>query len=265
MESGATRFGLAVWATLVVLFLWAPLVLIGVYAFNESNIQSWPLPGVSLKWFGEAWDSEEVRNAFWLSIKAGLGATGAAILLGSLLSFGLYRFRFFGRDAISFLFVLPIALPGIITGMSLNRFFSVAGFDPSLWTIVIGHATFCMVIVFNNVIARLRRTSPSLVEASLDLGADGWQTFRYVTWPTIATALVAGSLLAFALSFDEVIVTYFTAGANNTLPLLIFGYIRNGLHLPVVNVVVLVVILLTVIPVTISVRLTRDPGVIRRR
>jgi putative spermidine/putrescine transport system permease protein len=122
-----------------------------------------------------------------------------------------------------------------------------------------------MVIVFNNVVARLRRTSPSLIEASQDLGADGWQTFRYVTWPTIATALVAGGLLAFALSFDEVIVTFFTAGANNTLPLLIFGYIRNGLHLPVVNVVVLVVILLTVIPVTISVRLTRDTGILRRR
>jgi putative spermidine/putrescine transport system permease protein len=161
--------------------------------------------------------------------------------------------------------VLPIALPGIVTGMSLNRFFDVAGIDLSYWTIVIGHATFCMVIVFNNVVARLRRTSPSLLEASQDLGADGWQTFRYVTLPTIATALVAGGLLAFALSFDEVVVTYFTAGSNNTLPLIIFGYIREGLKLPVVNVVVLVVILLTIIPVAVSVRLTRDTGVLRRR
>ena len=264
METRATRIALRVWVALVVLFLWTPLVIIGVYAFNESNIQSWPISGFSTKWFGEAWDNPEIRDAFWLSVKAALGATGVAIVLGGALSFALHRFRFFGRDVISFLVILPIALPGIITGMALNSFFLFSGIDASLWTIVIEHATFCVVIVFNNVVARLRRTSPSLLEASMDLGADGWQTFRYVTWPTIATALVAGALLAFALSFDEVIVTYFTAGANNTLPLLILGYIREGLRLPVVNVVVLVVILLTIIPVMISVRLTRDTGVARR-
>jgi putative spermidine/putrescine transport system permease protein len=264
MDSRGARIALAGWSLLVVLFLWVPLVTIGLYAFNSSNIQTWPLPGLSLKWFGEAWDDSEVRDALVLSIKAALGATAVALVLGGALSFALARFRFFGRDVISFLFILPIALPGIITGMALNRFFTEAGLLPSLWTIVIGHATFCMVIVFNNVAARLRRTSASLIEASQDLGADGWQTFRYVTWPTIATALVAGGLLAFALSFDEVVVTFFTAGANNTLPLIIFGYIRNGLHLPVVNVVVLVVILLTVIPVMISVRLTRQTGILGR-
>ena len=264
MTSRATRIGLVVWTLLVVCFLWAPLVIIGGYAFNSSNIQDWPIPGLSLKWFGEAWQDESIRDAFLLSVKAGLGATAVAMVLGTALSFALHRFTFFGRDTISFLFVLPIALPGIVTGMSLGRFFEVAGIDLSLWTIVIWHATFCMVIVFNNVVARLRRTSPSLLEASQDLGADGWQTFRYVTWPTIATALVAGGLLAFALSFDEVIVTYFTAGSNNTLPLIIFGYVRQGLRLPVVNVVVLVVILLTIVPVAISVRLTRDTGVVRR-
>jgi putative spermidine/putrescine transport system permease protein len=265
MTSRTTRVGLAAWTCLVVLFLWIPLIVIGVYAFNSSNIQDWPIAGFSVSWFGEAWRNPEVRSALVLSIKAGLGATAIALVLGTALAFALQRFRFFGRDVISFLFVLPIALPGIVTGMALNRFFDVTGFNPSLWTIVIGHATFCMVIVFNNVVARLRRTSASLLEASLDLGADGWQTFRYVTWPMIATTLVAGGLLAFALSFDEVVVTYFTAGSNNTLPLIIFGYIREGLRLPVVNVIVLVVILLTVIPVMISVRLTRDTGVLRGR
>jgi putative spermidine/putrescine transport system permease protein len=265
METRATRIGLAAWTLFVVLFLWIPLVIIGLYAFNSSNIQDWPIPGLSLKWFGEAWDNPDVRGALKLSLKAAIGATVMSLVLGTALAFALYRFRFFGRDAISFLFVLPIALPGIVTGMSLNRFYDVAGIPLSLWTIVIGHATFCIVIVFNNVVARLRRTSPSLVEASQDLGADGWQTFRYVTWPTISTTLVAGGLLAFALSFDEVIVTYFTAGSNNTLPLIILGYIRQGLRLPVVNVVVLVVLVLTVIPVAISVRLTQDTGVIRRR
>jgi len=265
MDVRASRAALRIWVGLVVLFLWAPLVIIGVYAFNESNVQSWPISGWTLRWFRVAWEDDEVRDALWLSVKAGLVATGIALVLGSALAFALHRLRFLGRDVISFLIVLPIALPGIITGMALNSFFVFGGIDLSLWTIVIGHATFCVVIVFNNVIARLRRTSPLLVEASMDLGADGWQTFRYVTWPTIATALVAGGLLAFALSFDEVIVTYFTAGANNTLPLLILGFIRQGQQLPVVNVVVLVVILLTIIPVVISVRLTRDTGVLRRR
>jgi putative spermidine/putrescine transport system permease protein len=259
-----TRIGLIVWTVLVVLFLWIPLVIIGVYAFNKSNIQDWPISGFSVKWFGETWHDSEVRDALVLSVKAGLGATAVALVLGTALSFALHRFNFFGRDVVSFLFVLPIALPGIVTGMSLNRFFDTAGITPSLWTIVIGHATFCMVIVFNNVVARLRRTSASLLEASQDLGADGWQTFRFVTWPTIATALVAGGLLAFALSFDEVVVTYFTAGSNNTLPLIIFGRIREGLHLPVVNVIVLIVMTLTIIPVAISVRLTRDTGILRR-
>jgi putative spermidine/putrescine transport system permease protein len=160
--------------------------------------------------------------------------------------------------------VLPLALPGIITGMALNAFFAFNGLSLSLWTIVVGHATFCIVIVYNNLLARLRRTSPSLVEASMDLGASGWQSFRLVAFPMISTALVSGALLAFALSFDEVIVTTFTAGAQNTLPLWIFGAIRLGQQLPEVNVVVLVVLALTVIPVVIAQRLTHETGLLRR-
>jgi putative spermidine/putrescine transport system permease protein len=248
----------------VVLFLWIPLALILVYAFNASNVQSWPISGFTTKWFRAAWDAEEVRNALWLSVRVALVATGAAIVLGSAAAFAIARFRFFGRDSVSFLFVLPIALPGIITGMALNSFFTFTGLPLSLWTIVIGHATFCIVIVYNNVLARLRRSSPSLLEASADLGADGWQTFRFVIWPVLSTALVAGGLLAFALSFDEVVVTYFTAGAQNTLPLLILGYIRLGQQLPIVNAIAFAMILLTVIPVALAQRLMRDTGVIRR-
>jgi len=175
-----------------------------------------------------------------------------------------HRFRFFGREAVSFLLVLPIALPGIITGMALNSFFTFAGWNLSFWTIVVGHATFCVVIVYNNVIARLRRTQTSLIEASMDLGADGWQTFRFVTFPVLSTALVAGGLLAFALSFDEVIVTTFTAGAQNTLPLWIFGNIRLGQQLPQVNVVVLFILAITILPVALAQRLTRETGILRR-
>jgi len=265
METRATRIVLSVWVALVIGFLLFPIVLIGVYAFNESNVQSWPITSFTTHWFGDAWNNQDVRDALRLSVKAGLLATGIAVVLGTAVAFALHRFRFLGREAISLILVLPIALPGIITGMALNSFFITGGIDLSLWTIVIGHATFCIVIVYNNVVARLRRTSPSLVEASMDLGADGWQTFRFVTWPVLSTALVSGALLAFALSFDEVIVTYFTAGAQNTLPLWIFGAIRQGTELPQVNAVVLVWILVTLIPVFVSVRLTRDTGILRRR
>lgn len=259
------RLMLRAWVGLVIAFLWIPLVLIGLYAFNAQNVQSWPIPGFTLHWFHDAWANQEVRSAIWLSVRTGLVASGIAILLGSAAAFAIHRFRFFGRELVSFIVILPIALPGIITGMALNSFFVFAGVSLSIWTIVIGHATFCVVIVYNNVVARLRRSSGSLLEASSDLGADGWQTFRFVTLPVVSTALVAGGLLAFALSFDEVVVTYFTAGAQNTLPLLIFGFIRQGQQLPVVNVVVLVIIALTVVPVAVAQRLTQDAGLVRRR
>ena len=259
-----SRAAFAVWTALIILFLFFPIVIILLYAFNASNVQSWPLPGLSTKWFSSTWHNAEVRQALWLSVRAGLFATGISIVLGSMAAFAVHRFRFFGREAVSLLLVLPIALPGIITGMALNSFISFNGFNFSLATIVIGHATFCIVTVYNNVLARLRRTQSSLVEASMDLGADGWQTFRFVTLPMIATALVAGGLLAFALSFDEIVVTTFTAGAQNTLPIWIFAHIRNGQQLPQVNVVVFFVILVTLLPVTLAQRLTRDTGVLRR-
>ena len=259
----ASRIFFAVWTVLIMLFLFVPIAIIIVYAFNPSNVQSWPLNGLSTRWFASTWHNAEMRHALWLSVRAGLLADAIALLLGSAAAFAVHRFRFFGREAVSFLLVLPLALPGIITGMALNSFFSFTSTTLSLTTIVIGHATFCIVVVYNNVLARLRRTPTSLIEASMDLGADGWQTFRYVTLPVIATALVAGGLLAFALSFDEIVVTIFTAGVQNTLPIWIFGNIRLGQQLPQVNVVVLFVIALTLIPVALAARLTRDTGLLR--
>jgi len=256
METRATRAGLWIWTAFVIAFLWLPLVLIGVYAFNRSNVQSWPIPGWTTHWFQVAWHDPDVRNSLRLSVEVGLIATAIALTLGSMAAFAIHRFRFFGRESVSFLLVLPIALPGIITGMALNSFYVFAGISFSIWTIVIGHATFCVVVVYNNVLARLRRTAPSLYEASMDLGADGWQTFRFVTFPAVRTALVAGALLAFALSWDEIVVTFFTAGAQNTLPLLIYGKIREGQELPVVNAIALFSIVLSVIPVFFAQRLT---------
>jgi putative spermidine/putrescine transport system permease protein len=244
----------------VLAFLFLPIAIIAFYAFNSSNVQSWPIHGLSTKWFSVAWHDPQVRAAFVLSLKAALLSTGIALLLGSAAAFGVHRFRFFGRDAVSLLLVLPLSLPGIITGIALNSAFHFAGIGLSLVTIVIGHATFCIVVVYNNVVARLRRVPGSLYEAAADLGGHGWFAFRTVTLPMLSTALVSGALLAFALSFDEVIVTTFTAGAQTTLPLWIFGAIRLGQQLPEVNVVVLGVLLLTIIPVVVAARLTGETG-----
>src|SRR5215475_12816588 len=255
MEPKALRVALRIWVALVLAFLFIPIVLIVLYAFNQSNIESWPISHFTLHWFSLAWHDPDVRAAVLLSVRVGLFATALALVLGSAVAYALHQFRFFGREAISLLLVLPLALPGIITGIALNSFFSFTGTQLGTLTIVVGHATFCIVIVFNNLIARLRRTSGSLAEASMDLGARGWQTLRHVTLPLSATALVSGALLAFGLSFDEVIVTVFTAGAQNTLPLWIFGAIRLGQQLPEVNAVVSIVLLLTIIPVVLAARL----------
>jgi len=263
MEGFWTRMALRVWAALVLLFLFIPILLIFFYAFNTSNIESWPIPGLTLKWFSSTWNDPTVRSALLLSVQAGLVATAVALVLGSCAAFAVHRTAFFGRDAISLLFILPLALPGIITGISLNAFFSFTGATFSIWTIIIGHATFCIVVVYNNVLARLRRTQGSLIEAAMDLGANGFQTFRDVTLPLISTAVVAGAMLAFALSFDEVIVTTFTAGAQSTLPIWIFGQIRLGQQLPQVNVVVFIILAITIIPVALAQRLTRESGILR--
>jgi putative spermidine/putrescine transport system permease protein len=251
-----TKGGLWLWVWGVLVFLFAPIITIVIFGFDKSNIETWPIRHWSLNWYSVAFHDEQVRQAFVLSLKAACAATLLALVLGSLAAFGVHRARFFGRDTISLLLVLPIALPGIITGVALNSTFQWAGIELSIWTIIIGHTTFCIVVVYNNVIARLRRTSGTLFEASADLGASTQQTFRFVTFPLIATALISGGLLAFALSFDEVIVTTFTAGAQNTLPIWIFGAIRLGQQLPEVNVVVTEVVVLMFIPILIAARLT---------
>jgi len=263
MEGFWTRLVLQVWVALVLAFLFIPIVLILVYAFNTSNIQSWPIPGLTLKWFSSTWADSEVRRSLGLSLEVALGATALALILGSLAALAIHRMTWFGREAVSLLFVLPLALPGIVTGIALNAAFSFGGIPLSTLTVVVGHTTFCIVVVYNNVLARLRRTQGSLVEAAMDLGANGFRVFRDITLPLISTSVVAGAMLAFALSFDEVIVTTFTAGAQNTLPLWIFGAIRLGQRLPEVNVVVSFVILVTIVPVLIAARLTGGGGTAR--
>jgi putative spermidine/putrescine transport system permease protein len=260
--SPLTKLALRIATGVTLAFIYIPLAIIALYAFNERRTLTWPIPGLTLKWFEKALDNPGVRDALWTSLKAGLGATAIALLLGTLASLAVSRYRFFGRETISFLVILPIALPGIVTGMALNATFRTVldpfGIGLGLFTIIVGHATFCIVVVYNNVIARLRRTSRSLEEASMDLGADTWQTFRYVTFPALRSALFAGALLAFALSFDEVIVTTFTAGADQTLPIWILTNLSRPNQLPIVNVVAVLVILLSAVPVYLAQRLSRE-------
>ena len=252
---------LRVGTALTLVFVYTPIFVIALYAFNESRIQAWPIKGLTLEWFDRALHNPGVRDALMLSVKAALGATLLALVLGTLASLAVARYRFFGRETISFLVILPIALPGIVTGMALNATFTqTLHTDLTLLTVIVGHATFCIVVVYNNVIARLRRTSQSFEEASADLGAHAWQTFRFVLFPQMRSALVAGALLAFALSFDEVIVTTFTAGSTETLPIWILGNLSRPRNLPIVNVVALVVIVLSLVPVWFAQRLTADPA-----
>jgi putative spermidine/putrescine transport system permease protein len=260
--SRRARILLRIGTGLTLAFIYVPLALIILYAFNESRIQTWPIPGLTLEWFGKAIDNPGARDALLMSLKAGLGSTAIALVLGTLAAMAVARYQFFGRETISFLVILPIALPGIVTGMALNATFREVlapfGVQLGLFTIIVGHATFCIVVVYNNAVARLRRVSTSFEEASADLGASSLQTFRLVTFPALRSALLAGALLAFALSFDEVIVTTFTAGPDQTLPIWILSNLSRPNQLPVVNVVAVFVILLSFIPVWLAARLTRD-------
>jgi putative spermidine/putrescine transport system permease protein len=261
VESRLTRVLLRLGAGLTLAFMYLPLVLVAVYAFNESVTQRWPIDEFSTKWFSRAFHDPFVRDALWLSVQAAVGATAVAMVLGTLLSVAVSRYAFFGRDTISLVVILPIALPGIITGLALQTTYTTVGIHYGLLTIIIGHATFCVVLVYNNAAARLRRMAGPIEEASADLGADSWQTFRYVTFPEMRSALLAGGLLAFALSWDEVIVTVFTAGAQQTLPLWIFANLFRPVEQPKVNVVALFVILVSIIPVWLAQRVTAEqPG-----
>jgi putative spermidine/putrescine transport system permease protein len=247
---------LAAWGGL--LFLHFPILIIFLYAFNtEDAAFSFPPKGFTLKWFSVAFSRQDVLDSIGLSLQIACLATLIAMLLGTLAAAALYRRDFFGKEGISLMLILPIALPGIVTGLALLAAFKSLGIEPGVLTIVIGHATFCVVIVYNNVIARLRRTSHSLIEASMDLGADGWQTFRYIILPNLGSALLAGGMLAFALSFDEIIVTTFTAGHERTLPLWLLNQLSRPRDVPVTNVVAMLVMLVTMLPILGAYYLTR--------
>lgn len=257
IESRAVRVLLRAVSSVVLAFLYLPLIILTIYAFNSSRLQTWPPRGFTLQWFGEAANNPNVTHALVNSLIVATVATTIALILGTLAALGVQRYSFFGRQTISFFLVLPIALPGVVSGIALRTSFVTFGIEFGLFTIIIGHATFCVVIAYNNVVARLRRLPRSPEEASADLGANAFTTFRRVTLPGMGTALLSGGLLAFALSFDEIIVTNFTAGAGTqTIPMWIFASIQRPNELPVVNVVALVLIIASVVPVYLATRIS---------
>ncbi|WDZ75390.1 ABC transporter permease [Ensifer adhaerens] len=258
-ERNRSPMGLKIAAGVGLAFLHLPILLIFLYAFTtEEKSYQFPPPGLTTQWFAVAWNRPDVWAALMLSVKVASIATAVALVLGTLCAAAVSQTRFFGRETVSLLVILPIALPGIITGIALRSAFSMADIPFSFWTIVLGHATFCIVVVYNNAVARFRRISGSLIEASMDLGADGFQTFRHIILPNIGTALLAGGMLAFALSFDEVIVTTFTAGQQSTLPIWMLEELIRPRQRPVTNVVAMAVVLVTFLPILGAYYLTRD-------
>ena len=264
--SSRLRAALRLASGLILGFIYAPIVLIVLYSFNSSGVASWPIRGLTLHWYQRGIEDTGIRNSLLASVEAAIGATVLALVLGSLISLAVHRHRFFGRETLSFVVVLPLALPGIVTGIALNTAIRTVGLEFGLFTVIVGHTTFCIVVVYNNVIARLRRLPRTSEEASMDLGADSFTTFRRITFPAVRTAMIAGALLAFALSFDEIIVTNFTAGAGiQTLPIWIFNNYSRPNQLPLVNVAAVFVLLLSIVPVYIAARLTSDTSGIARR
>ena len=258
MHSDRASFGLKAAAIGGLLFLHLPILLIFLYAFTtDDKSYQFPPPGLTTKWFGVAWNRADIWPPLYLSLWVASIATVLAMILGTLVSAAMARASFFGREQISLLIILPIALPGVITGMSLRSAFSIMDIPFSTLTIILGHATFCIVIVYNNAVARFRRLSGGILEASADLGANSFQTFRYVLLPNLGTALLAGGMLAFALSFDEVIVTTFTAGQQSTLPIWMLQELVRPRQRPVTNVVAIVVFAATFIPILLAYYLTR--------
>lgn len=257
-KNGGSPLGIKLAALGGLLFLHVPFGFILLYAFStEDKSYQFPPPGLTAKWFAVAWSRQDIWDAVGLSVRVAAVSTTIAIVLGTLAAAAIYKKKFFGRETISLLILLPIALPGIITGISLRSAFNIGSIPFSFWTIVLGHATFCIVVVYNNALARFRRISSSLIEASMDLGANGFQTFRHVILPNIATALLAGGMLAFALSFDEVIVTTFTAGQQSTLPIWMLSELVRPRQRPVTNVVAVFIIAVTFIPILVAYYITR--------
>ncbi|MDH3261420.1 MAG: ABC transporter permease [Acidimicrobiia bacterium] len=251
-------WGLKAAALGAILYLHVPIVFVFLYAFTTEEASfRFPPPGLTTRWFAVAWANADIRAALGLSLRVAFVSMIVALILGTLTAGAVWRTKFFGRETLSLFIILPIALPGIITGIALRSAINLVDLPFSFWTIVIGHATFCVAVAYNNVIARLRRTSPSLIEASMDLGARGWQTFRHVLLPQMSSALVTGGMLAFALSFDEIIVTTFTAGNQQTLPIWIFSSLVRPRNRPVTNVVALVVVVLTFVPIALAQRFSR--------
>ena len=251
---------LGIISSFVLAIVYLPLFIVLINSFNKSMNMDWPPPGFTITWWEKAFGSGGLIAALSTSIVIALCASAIALILGTLLAIALSRYKFFGKESVGLMVILPIALPGIVTGLALNNAFrTVLGMQLSMATVIVAHATFCIVTVYNNVLARLSRTNKNLEDASADLGAGVFTTFRLVTLPQIGSALIAGGLLAFALSFDEIIVTTFTAGSGvETLPIWIMNNMFRPGKAPVVDVVAVTTVIISVVPLYFANRLTRE-------
>ncbi len=255
-DRGRRNWGLTAWSILVYAFLYLPLVIVVLYSFSATKVNAWPIKGYTLDWYRQFLQDDDIFASIRLSVFVGIVAACAAVVLGTLAAFAIDRYDFPGKPALRFLIVLPITLPGIVTGVALLSWFHGFGVPLSRWTIIAGHVTFCITLVVNNVVARLGQLPRHLTEASADLGANPWTTFWRVTFPLIRPAVLAGAILAFTLSFDEIIVTFFLTGREKTLPLLIWGRLRMGLS-PEINAAATAIIAVSLVGVLLVSRLTR--------
>jgi spermidine/putrescine transport system permease protein len=242
---------------LILGFLYLPIAVLVAYSFNDSRSLTWPMSGLTLEWYQKLASNSQLIEAFYNSIYVAVSATALTLIIGVPAAIALDRIDFPGKGLFRKLILLPIALPGIITGISMLILFRAIGFNLSLETVIIGHATALLAVVVTQVYARLQRVPASLSEASADLGASGLQTFFLVTLPNIRTAVIGAGMLAFTLSFDEIPVTFFLTGRDNTLPMYIWSTMRRGLT-PEINAIGTLIVAMSIVMIFISVLLLRD-------
>ncbi len=250
MDVGTTGLGAA--ALCVLAFLYAPIATLMIFSFNSNPITRLPLEDFTLDWYAKALSNPDLMTALLNSVIVGLAAVAICLVIGIPTALALDHYDFPGKTVFRRLVILPITLPGLITGVSMLTFFRATGVDLSIWTVIIGHGTALTAIVVTNVFARLQRFDRRIEEASADLGAKPWETFRHITLPNIRSAIIGSSLISFTLSFDEIPVTFFLTGRDNTLPMYIWSVIRRGIT-PEINAIGTIIVVVSIALILISV------------
>jgi spermidine/putrescine transport system permease protein len=253
--------GLLAAAAATFAFIYAPIAVLVAFSFGERRIPTWPLQGFTVTWYRELLGSEEIRTALRNSVVVATAATTGALLLGTPIAYAAHRFRFPGKRLLRRLVLMPLVVPGVVTGIALLTLFDFFHVTLSLGTIMVGHVTFLIAVFFTSVFARLEALGTQIERAAMDLGATEWRAFARAVLPNLRLTLIGASLLAFALSFDEIAVTFFLTGTSNTVPVLIYSMMRLGIT-PAINALATSILVLSVLLVVIgTVILGREGGV----